>query len=79
MVGMVQNDNNITDGTFAVPRYYLDPIRPEYRAVKALFAKIEWPQKTPREDFLRNRFNAFCTILAAVRSDPENVFHIIQN
>ena len=76
---MVQNDNNITDGTFAAPRYFLDPCRPEYKAVKALFAKIDWPQKTPREDFLRNRFNAFCTILVAVRSDPENVFHIIQN
>ena len=76
---MVQNDNNITDGTFAVPRYHLDPTRPEYKAVKALFDKIEWRQKTPRQDFLQNRFNAFCTIIAAVRSDPENIFHTIQN
>ena len=64
---MVQNDNNITDGTFAVPRYHLDPTRPEYKAVKALFDQIEWRQKTPRKDFLQNRFNAFCTIIAAVR------------
>lgn len=76
---MLHNDDNETDGTFAVPRYYLDPFRPEYKKVKALFDKIKWPQKTPREDFLRNRFNAFCTILAAVRSDPENIFHTIQN
>lgn len=79
MIGMVQNDNNITDGTFAVPRYHLDPTRPEYKAVKALFNQIEWRQKTPRKDFLQNRFNAFCTIIAAVRSDPENIFHTIQN
>lgn len=79
MIGMVQNDNNITDGTFAVPRYHLDPTRPEYKAVKALFDQIEWRQKTPRKDFLQNRFNAFCTIIAAVRSDPENIFHTIQN
>ena len=44
--GMVKMENNQSEGTFAVPRYYLDPIRPEYRALKALFAKIEWPQKT---------------------------------
>jgi len=79
VIGMVQNDNNITDGTFAVPRYHLDPTRPEYKAVKALFDQIEWRQKTPRKDFLQNRFNAFCTIIAAVRSDPENIFHTIQN
>ena len=76
---MARNDNNKTDGTFAVPRYYLDPFHPGYKDVKALFDKIKWPQKTPREDFLRNRFNAFCAILAAVRSDPENIFHTIQN
>lgn len=76
---MTRNDNNKTDGTFAVPRYYLDPFHPGYKDVKALFDKIKWPQKTPREDFLRNRFNAFCAILAAVRSDPENIFHTIQN
>jgi len=76
---MVQSDDNQPEGTFAVPRYYLDPSRPEYEPAKTLFDKIEWPQISPREDFLRNRFNAFCTILAAVHSDPDNIFHTIQN
>jgi len=54
-------------------------MHPEYKAVKELFDTIKWPQEAPREDFLKHRFNAFCTILSAVRSDPESVFHTIQN
>lgn len=66
-------------GSMAVPRFYLKESRPEHKAVKELFDRIDWPQERPRADFLGHRFNAFCTILTAVRSDKDHIVHTLLN
>lgn len=63
------------EGTFAAPRYSLDKERPEYTAVRHLFSRLPWSQPKPRKDFIEYRFNAFCAIIWAVRSDQKHIFY----
>jgi hypothetical protein len=63
------------EGTFAAPRYTLDKQRPEYTAVRHLFSRLPWSQPKPRKDFVEYRFNAFCAIIWAVRSDQKHIFY----
>ena len=63
------------EGTFAAPRYSLDKQRPEYTAVRQLFSQLKWHKPNPRKDFIDYRFNAFCAILWAVRSDEKHIVY----
>jgi hypothetical protein len=67
------------EGTFAVPRFTLDESQSESQAVQKLFNKIDWGVGRPRKDFLQYRFQAFCTIVEAVRRDKDRVVHTILN
>ena len=73
------NDPSSSGGTFAVPSNLLHESRPEYKSVRQLFDQLQWPSSQPRKDFIEHRFNAFCTILGAVRSDPNNVMWTLLN
>ena len=76
---MTKSHNQGAEGTFAVPRFTLDESRSESEAIQKLFNKIDWDNKRPRRDFLEYRFQAFCTIVEAVRRDQDRVVHTILN
>tara|TARA_R110002073_G_scaffold93718_3_gene218626 strand:+ start:3496 stop:3699 length:204 start_codon:yes stop_codon:yes gene_type:complete len=55
-----------TEGTFAVPRYFLqdtNPVSPVYHDVQKLFKRINWAKPPKRADAIKHRFNAFTNLL----------------
>ncbi len=59
------------EGTFAVPRYYLTASSPAYEDVQKMFEQIKWERPPKRADAKTNRFNAFTSLLWAVRADKD--------
>lgn len=63
------NIATVSEGTFAVPRYFLPETSSTYKMAYQLFAQIEWPKPPKRADAVKNRFNAFCSLLWALTND----------
>jgi len=61
------------EGTFAVPRYYVADDDTAYEAVQKLFERIKWKKPPKRADAIKNRFNAFTSLLWAVTIDPDHI------
>jgi hypothetical protein len=59
------------EGTFAVPRYYVTTDKPAYEAAQKLFGRIKWKKPPKRADAIKNRFNAFTSLLWAVTTDVD--------
>jgi hypothetical protein len=57
------------EGTFAVPRYYISEGSPAYVVAQKIFARIKWKKPPKRADAIKNRFNAFSSLLWAVTAD----------
>ena len=58
-----------TQGTFAVPRYFIPEGSPAYADAQKLFGQIKWRKQPRRADAIKNRFNAFSSLLWAVTTD----------
>ena len=58
-----------TQGTFAVPRYFIPEGSPAYAEAQKLFGQIKWRKQPRRADAIKNRFNAFSSLLWAVTTD----------
>ena len=58
-----------TQGTFAVPRYFIPEGSPAYAEAQKLFGQIKWRKQPKRADAIKNRFNAFSSLLWAVTTD----------
>ena len=58
-----------TQGTFAVPRYFIPEGSPAYAEAQKLFGQIKWRKQPKRADAIKNRFNAFSSLLWAVTID----------
>ena len=58
-----------TQGTFAVPRYFIPEGSPAYAAAQKLFMQIKWRKQPTRANAIKNRFNAFSSLLWAVTTD----------
>ena len=54
-----------TQGTFAVPRYFIPEGSPAYAAAQKLFVQIKWRKQPTRANAIKNRFNAFSSLLWA--------------
>jgi hypothetical protein len=64
-----------TEGTFAVPRYFIHESSPVYEEVQKLFKRIKWASPHARADARMNRFNAFTSLLWAVTTDKNFVVY----
>ena len=64
-----------TEGTFALPRYFIQETSPVYEEVQKLFKRIKWAKPTKRADGIKHRFNAFTSLLWAVTTDENFVVH----
>lgn len=62
-------------GTYAALRYFVPEGNPAYKAIQNLFDQIQWKEKPKRADAIRNRFNAFTSLLWAVTKDSNNIVH----
>lgn len=60
-----------TEGTFAVPRYFIPVGSPAYEATRKMFGRIKWKIPPKRKDAINNRFNAFSSLLWAVTTDED--------
>lgn len=60
-----------TQGTFAVPRYFIPEGSPAYAQAQNLFGLIKWQNPPKRADAIKNRFNAFSSLLWAVTTDED--------
>ena len=60
-----------TKGTFAVPRFFIPEGIPAYAEAQKLFVQIKWRKQPKRADAIRNRFNAFSSLLWAVTTDED--------
>ena len=60
-----------TQGTFAVPRYFIPEGSPAYTDAQKLFVQIKWRKPPKRADAINNRFNAFSSLLWAVTTDED--------
>lgn len=60
-----------TQGTFAVPRYFIPEGSPAYAEAQKLFGQIKWKKPPKRADAIKNRFNAFSSLLWAVTTDED--------
>ena len=58
-----------TQGTFAVPRLFIPEGSPAYAEAQKLFEQIKWRKQPKRADAIKNRFNAFSSLLWAVTID----------
>ncbi|MDG1085729.1 MAG: hypothetical protein P8P35_16775 [Planktotalea sp.] len=58
-----------TQGTFAVPRYFIPEDSSAYAEAQKLFGQIKWRKQPKRADAIKNRFNAFSSLLWAVTTD----------
>lgn len=65
----------VSDGTFAVPRYFIPETSNTYKQAYQLFTQIEWPKPPKRADAVNNRFNAFCSLLWAATQDKDWTVH----
>ncbi len=65
----------VSEGTFAVPRYFIPETSNTYKQAHHLFTQIEWSKPPKRADAVKNRFNAFCSLLWAVTHDKEWMVH----
>jgi hypothetical protein len=61
------------EGTFAVPRYYMATDNPAYEAARKMFGRIKWKKPPKRADAIKNRFNAFTSLLWAVTTDVDYI------
>mgnify|MGYP003675637977 FL=1 len=64
-----------TEGTFAVPRSFIQESSPVYEEVQKLFKRIKWAKPHARADAIENRFNAFTSLVYAVSKDENFVVH----
>lgn len=60
-----------TQGTFAVPRFFIPEGSPAYVEAQKLFVQIKWRKQPKRADAIKNRFNAFSSLLWAVTTDED--------
>lgn len=60
-----------TQGTFAVPRYFIPEGSPAYAEARKMFGQIKWKKSPKRADAIKNRFNAFSSLLWAVTTDED--------
>ena len=60
-----------TQGTFAAPRFFIPEGSPAYAEAQKLFEQIKWRKQPKRADAIRNRFNAFSSLLYAVTFDED--------
>jgi len=60
-----------TQGTFAVPRYFIPEGSLAYTEAQKLFGQIKWRKPPKRADAIKNRFNAFSSLLWAVTTDED--------
>lgn len=82
MVETNMADKKSSNGTFVAPYYTVAENSDSYAAIHSLFNTLKWSSKTPkpkRADGLRQRFNAFCSVLKAVCDDPDGIVHIAMN
>src|SRR6056297_2735628 len=70
-----QKVDETPEGTFAVPRYCLPTNSPVYGDVQKLFRRIKWDKPPKRADAIKNRFNAFTSLLWAVKTDERGIVH----
>ncbi|EBA04178.1 hypothetical protein RB2150_06743 [Rhodobacterales bacterium HTCC2150] len=70
-----QDDDFFTVGTYASPRYYIPEDSPAHAEAWKIFQKIKWAKPPKREDAIKNRFNAFSSILWAVTKDENWAVH----
>jgi len=71
----LESSATVSDGTFAVPRYFIPEASKTYEQAYQLFTQIEWPKPPKRADAVKNRFNAFCSLLWAVTQDKDWTVH----
>ena len=70
-----ESSATVSDGTFAVPRYFIPEASKTYEQAYQLFTQIVWPKPPKRADAVKNRFNAFCSLLWAVTQDKDWTVH----
>ena len=70
-----QNDDFFTEGTYASPRYFIPEDSPAHAEAYKMFQEIKWTKPPKRADAIKNRFNAFSSILWAVTKDENWVVH----
>ena len=58
-------------GTFAAPRCFIPEGSPAYAEAQKLFGQINWRKPPKRADAIKNRFNAFSSLLWAVTIDED--------
>ena len=64
-----------SDGTFAVPRYFIPETSSAYEPAYRMFIQIDWAKPPKRADAVKNRFNAFCSLLWAATQDNDWTVH----
>lgn len=64
-----------TEGTFAAPIYFIPETSPAYEEAQKLFGRIKWEKPPKRADAIKNRFNAFTSLLWAVTSDEKCIVY----
>lgn len=82
MVETNMADKKSSNGTFVAPYYTVAENSDSYAAIHSLFKTLKWSSKAPkpkRADGLRQRFNAYCSVLKAVCDDPDGIVHIAMN
>lgn len=70
-----QDDDFFTVGTYASPRYFIPEDSPAHAEAWKIFQKIKWAKPPKRADSIKNRFNAFSSILWAVTKDENWAVH----
>ena len=70
-----QTDDFFTVGTYASPRYFIPEDSPAHAEACKIFQKIKWAKPPKRADAIKNRFNAFSSILWAVTKDENWAFY----
>jgi hypothetical protein len=60
-----------TEGTFAVPTYFIPVGSPAYEAAQKMFRRIKWKKPPTKKNAINNRFNAFSSLLWAVTADED--------
>ena len=71
----LEDVSTVSDGTFAVPRYFIPETSKTHEQAYQLFTQIEWTKPPKRADAAKNRFNAFCSLLWAVTQDKHWTVH----
>lgn len=82
MVETNMADKKSSNGAFVAPYYTVAENSDNYTAIHSLFNTLKWSSKTQkpkRANGLRQRFNAYCSVLKAVCDDPDGIVHIAMN